>query len=246
MSLILITLGLLLLPEQQGTTVNFKSADGVEITANLYMNHPKSAPFIVLFHQARSSRGEYLEIAPRLSLMGFNSMAVDLRSGQENNGVRNETKIAAEKAMKPTQYIDAYQDIAAAMKHARKYFADSSLLIWGSSYSAALAIRYAGDQPKAIDAVLAFSPGEYFRNQGKSGDFIKEGAKNIVKPVFITSAKNEKTSWWSIFEVIPGDNKTYFLPMTAGNHGSKALWRQFGDSLKYWEAVEKFLEDFKE
>ena len=92
---------------------------------------------------------------------------------------------------------------------------------------------------------MAFSPGEYFRNQGKSADYIKEGAKNITKPVFITSAKNEKTSWWTIFEVIPGEEKTFFLPSTAGNHGSKALWRQFGDSLKYWEAVEKFLEDLK-
>jgi dienelactone hydrolase len=245
MSIFLIVLGLLTFPKQQSSEVTFKAADGVEITADLHVSHPKSAPFIVLFHQARSSRGEYLDIAPRLSLMGFNCMAVDLRSGQENNGVRNETKIAAEKAMKPTQYINAYQDMDAAIKYARKYFADSTLLIWGSSYSSALALRYAGDYPEAIDAVMAFSPGEYFRNQGKSADYIKEGAKNIRKPVFITSAKNEKTSWWSIFEAIPGEHKTYFLPTTAGNHGSKALWRQFGDSLKYWEAVEKFLKDFK-
>ena len=241
----LIVLTLLSFRQQESKLVNFKAPDGLEITANLYMAHPKTAPFVVLFHQARSSRGEYLEIAPRLNLMGFNCLAVDLRSGQENNGVRNETKIAAEKAMKPTQYINAYQDMEAAVKYAKQYLADSTLIIWGSSYSSALSLRYAGDHPDAIDAVMAFSPGEYFRNQGKSADYIKEGAKNITKPVFITSAKNEKTSWWTIFEVIPGEEKTYFLPTTAGNHGSKALWRQFGDSLKYWEAVEKFLEDLK-
>lgn len=243
MNIIILALSLLL-PSQQGSTkITFKAKDGVPITADLYMAHPKSAPFIVLFHQARSSRGEYLEIAPRLNLLGYNCMAVDLRSGNENNGLRNETKIAAEKAMKPTQYINAYQDIDAAVKYANEYFADSSLVIWGSSYSSSLSLRYAGDYPDDIDAVMAFSPGEYFRNQGKSATYIAEGAKNITKPVFITSARNEKTSWSAIFEVIPGDNKTYFLPTTAGNHGSKALWRQFGDSLKYWEAVEKFLED---
>ena len=177
--------------------------------------------------------------------MGYNCMAVDLRSGNESNGIRNETKISAEKAMKPTQYIDTYQDIDAAVKYANEYLTDSTLFIWGSSYSSALALRYAGDNPEAIDAVLAFSPGEYFRNQGKSATYIIEGAVNINKPVFITSAKNEKTSWWAIFEAIPVEDKTYFLPTTGGNHGSKALWRQFGDSLKYWEAVEKFLEDRK-
>lgn len=230
---------------QNGKVVTFKSSDGVEITADLYKSHPKSAPLIILFHQARSSRGEYLEIAPRLSRMGFNCLAVDLRSGHESNGLRNETYISAEKLMKPTQYINAYQDMDAAIKYARSYFADSTLVIWGSSYSSSLSLRYAGDNPDAVDAVMAFSPGEYFRNQGKSADYIREGAENITKPVFITSAKNEKTSWWSIFAAIPGENKTYFLPTTAGNHGSKALWRQFGDSLKYWEAVEKFLEDIK-
>ena len=200
---LLLLLSFLNLNDQKTSQITFPSRDGVEITADLYMDHPKSTPLIILFHQARSSRGDYLEIAPRLSLMGYNCMAVDLRSGSESNGVINQTKIAAEKAMKPTQYISAYQDMDAAIKYATAYFADSTVIVWGSSYSSALAIRYAGDNPDAVDAILAFSPGEYFRNQGKSATFIKEGAEKITKPVFITSARNEKTAWWSIFEAIP-------------------------------------------
>jgi len=243
-NLIIVFSSFFLVP-QEGTLIKFKSNDGIEITADLYMQHPKTAPFIVLFHQARSSRGEYLEIAPRLSLLGYNSMAVDLRSGNESNGVINETSVAAVKSMKPTQYVNAYQDIDAAVKYATEYFSDGKIIIWGSSYSSALALRYAGDNPEAIDAVLAFSPGEYFRNQGQTATYIQEGAINITKATFITSAKNEKNSWWKIYEAIPGENKSYFLPTTSGNHGSKALWRQFGDSLRYWDAVEKFLKDFK-
>ena len=34
--------------------------------ADLYIAHDASAPFILLFHQAGWSRGEYLEIAPKL------------------------------------------------------------------------------------------------------------------------------------------------------------------------------------
>ena len=43
--------------------VTFKAADGLEVVADLYMIHEKSAPFIILFHQANWSRGEYMEIA---------------------------------------------------------------------------------------------------------------------------------------------------------------------------------------
>ena len=230
---------------QEKEQINFPSNDGLELTADLYMTHDKSAPFIVLFHQARWSRGEYLEIAPHLNKLGFNCMAVDLRSGGEINGVKNLSLVAAEKAMKPTKYVDAYQDIDAAMKYARQYFAQGKLIIWGSSYSSALALRYAGEHNDEIDAVLSFSPGEYFKNQGKPATYVTEGAAKITKPVFITSAKGEKSSWWGIYEAIPSEHKTYYLPETAGNHGSRALWAKFGDSLRYWDAVEKFLESIK-
>lgn len=225
--------------------ITFPSNDGIELTADLYITTDKSAPFIVLFHQARWSSGEYKEIAPVLNSLGYNCMAVDLRSGGDVNGVKNLSVLAAKKAMKPTKYVDAYQDIDAAVKYARKYFAEGKLIIWGSSYSSALSLRYAGDNPDKIDALLSFSPGEYFKNQGKSALYITQGAKNITKPVFITSAKGEKESWWSIYEAIPNQQKTYFLPESSGNHGSKALWSKFGDSMKYWDAVEKYLKSLE-
>ena len=230
---------------QESKTITFASKDGLPITADLYMAHPKSAPLIILFHQARWSRGEYVEIAPKLNLIGFNCMAVDLRSGGEVNGIRNQTFEAAEKALKSTNYVDAYQDIEAAVEYARKYLAEGKLIIWGSSYSSALVLRYAGENPDKIDAVLSFSPGEYFRNQGKSATWISEAAAHITKPVFITSAKGEKKAWWKIYEAIPGENKTWYLPETAGNHGSRALWSKFPDSRMYWQAVEKFLNSIK-
>jgi dienelactone hydrolase len=241
MYIFILIISLLTSFDQEKKQITFPSNDGLTLTADLYMTHDKSAPFIVLFHQAQWSRGEYLETAPKLNLLGYNCLAVDLRSGGKVNDVKNMSAYEAEKGMKPTKYVDAYQDIDAAMKYARKYFAEGKLIIWGSSYSSALVIRYAGDNPDAIDAVLSFSPGEYFKSQGKSGTYIAEGAAKITKPVFITSAKGEKSSWWKIYEAIPGDQKQYFLPKTAGNHGSRALWGKFGDSIKYWQAVEEFL-----
>jgi len=230
---------------QDVQTITFNSKDGLELTADLYMPNDKAAPFIILFHQARWSRGEYQEIAPKLTILGYNCLAVDLRSGGEVNGVRNESFISAQKAMKPTKYVDAYPDIEAAVNYVEKFLAEGKIIIWGSSYSSALVLKYAGDNVTKVDAILSFSPGEYFSSQGKSKTWITESASHISQPVFITSARGEKPSWSSIFAAIPSENKTSFLPSTAGNHGSRALWSNFGDSVFYWEAVENFLNTLK-
>ena len=60
---------------QSKKKIEFSSEDGLKITADLYMVHSEEKPFIVLFHQAGWSRGEYLEIAPKLNKIGFNCMA---------------------------------------------------------------------------------------------------------------------------------------------------------------------------
>ena len=223
--------------------LTFESSDGLSVNADLYQTHPNSAPMIILFHQAGWSRGEYLEIAPKLNQRGFNCIAVDQRSGSHVNDISNKTFKNARQAMKPTQYLDALQDMEAAIKLAREKFTQGKLLIWGSSYSAALVLKLTGDGAD-VDGVLAFSPGEYFKSFGKSSDFIGSSAKNINVPVFITSARSEKKSWWSIYEAIPSDQKKYFVPETSGNHGSRALWEKFYDQKAYWAEVDKFLSQF--
>ena len=221
--------------------IKFPSEDGVEIVADLYKSNPDSATFIVLFHQAGWSRGEYLEIAPKLNLLGYNCLAIDQRSGNKVNGIENVTVKNARKAMKDTKYVDAYQDIEATVGYVKKYLTKGKVIILGSSYSSALVLKYAGDNPESIDAVLAFSPGEYFKSMGKPGDYIQSSAANIKCPSFITSAKSEKGSWWKIHESISTNVKAYYLPETSGNHGSRALWQKFSDNEGYWDAVKSFL-----
>ncbi|UXP31534.1 lysophospholipase [Reichenbachiella agarivorans] len=162
-----ILLSLSCLVSYAAETVKFKAADGVEIVADLHLSHPKSAPIIVFFHQAGWSRGEYLEIAPTLNRLGYNCLAVDLRSGNLVNGIRNETNQNARAMMRETKYSDAYQDIEAAATYAQTQ-TTNKVIIWGSSYSAALVLKYAGDYPSAVQAVLAFSPGEYFQITGQA------------------------------------------------------------------------------
>lgn len=226
-------------------TVRFPSEDGLSIEADLYMGHDNKAPFIVLFHQAGWSRGEYREIAPRLVAMGFNAMAVDARSGGAVNGVVNQTHRRARAAHKKTGYVDALPDLRAALRHARGRYARGLLIAWGSSYSSALVLRLAGTDPGLADATLAFAPGEYFGKYGKPKTWIREAAARIRKPVFITSARKEHKNWRAIYAAIPAEGKASFVPKTAGNHGSRALWKKFRDSGAYWEAVRQFLDRVK-
>ena len=224
----------------------FPSEDGLPITADAYVNLPAmGVPVIVLCHQAGWSRGEYREIAPKLNQLGFNCVAIDQRSGGEVNKVVNETNKQAKSEGKETNFADAEQDMIAALKWARKARPGSKVILWGSSYSSALALRIAGEHPELVDGVMAFAPGEYFVRFGKPEDWITTSAKKIEAPVFITSAKNELPRWQGIFDAIPGDKKTKFVPETAGNHGSRALWEKFDDNDAYWKSVKEFLEQLK-
>jgi len=224
-------------------TITFPSRDGVPVTADVYMKHPATAPFIILFHRAQWSRGEYREIASQLNKLGYNCMAVDLRSGGPTEGVDNETAKRAEKDGKGTTYIDTLPDMESATAYARKHYTRGKLAIWGSSYSASLVLKLAGDDAHYADAVLAFAPGEYFEKSGKPATWVAASARNIKIPVFITSAANEKNAWQGIFEAIPSGQKQSYLPDAGGQHGSRALWSRYPESAGYWTAVEKFLAD---
>lgn len=228
-------------------TIEFNSEDGLPITADLYLlGVPEGAPVIVLCHQAGWSRGEYREIGPKLNELGFRCIAIDQRSGGKVNDVINQTNDRAKSEEKGTNFTDAEQDMIAALNFAGQLQPQGKVILWGSSYSSALALRLAGEQPDLMDGVLAFAPGEYFGRFGKPKDWITTSAKKIEVPTFITSAKNEYPRWEEIFNAIPGDKKAKFVPETEGNHGSRALWEKFDDHEDYWKQVTKFLEQFKD
>ena len=221
--------------------ISFPSQDGLKIDAFLSTDKNCSKPFILLFHQAHYSRGEYIEIIPKLNAMGFNVMAVDLRNGNEVNGIVNETSDRAFERDLDINYFATVPDIEASISYARKHLATGALLLWGSSYSASL-VLFVADHTFGIDAVLAFSPGEYYKKQGKK--FIQENVTHLNQAIFITSTRDEKKYWWEIYQAIPSKNKSYFLPTSKGIHGAKALWENNPSHLKYWGAVTEFLERY--
>lgn len=224
------------------STVTFPTTDNLTVTADLYWTGDATKPFIILFHQARYSRGEYLEIAPKLNALGYNCLAVDQRSGSAANGITNETAKAAKAAGLSTNYPDAYPDLEAALAYVVATYAPTKLIVWGSSYSSSLVLVLASEHPDEIAAVLSFSPGEYFKLDDKK---IADYAKNITQPVFITSAKSEEKDWRSIADQITSAGSVFFVPQASGQHGSSTLNNNVSGHEEYWAAVEQFLASLK-
>jgi alpha-beta hydrolase superfamily lysophospholipase len=220
--------------------ISFPSVDGLPISANLYNNN-KRFPVILLCHQARYNKAEYDEIAINLYKKGFNLIAIDQRSGGTLSGKENETFVQATKLGKPTNYLDAEQDIHAAIDFAYKKY-NKKIILWGSSYSSTLALYFANANDK-IKAVIAFSPGDYFGEQKKS---LKEELSNFCKPMFVTSSSEEAPELKKLLTNIAWNkSQVQFIPKEKGKHGSKALWKDNPDNEEYWIALNVFLEKLK-
>ena len=219
--------------------VNFFSKDSLLITANLYEEN-FNYPYIVLFHQARFSRGEYKEIAPKLTNLGYNCLAVDLRSGDYVNNVYNETAKRARDKNLSTSYLDALPDIEAAIEYAYN-ISKKPVVVFGSSYSASLALIVAKKNP-LVKAVVVFSPGEYFGEKLN----IQNSIIGFDKPVFIACSQREYPYVEQLALNIPADLKTIFYPKNhPGEHGAKALWSTNPSNKEYWLALLMFFNKLK-
>lgn len=221
---------------QQKTT--FPSSDGLTITADLYVQD-KSNPYIILFHQANYSRGEYIETAPRLLKLGYNCLAVDLRSGKEVNFIQNETAAAAREKHLGTEYLDAEKDMLAAIEYIKKMSKERVILL-GSSYSASLTMRISKNNP-SVKAAIVFSPGEYFAKIK-----LKEEIANFDKPLFIGSTASEYPYIKEMVADINSNFISWFVPSkTKGIHGSRALWSTSPENEECWMALLQFFRKMK-
>ncbi len=223
--------------EVQATAVELKAADGVEVFGDTRaVQNPKA--LILLFHQAGSNRSEYATIAPRLAKAGYSTLVIDQRSGGDMFGAHNAT---VDKLGHSADYLDALQDLEAALAWAHADGRNAPVIVWGSSYSAALVFLLAARHPHDIAAVMAFSPGEYL---GKP-HLVRDAAAKVTVSVYVTSAKNgeEIAAAKDILSAAVSKSKTQFVPKTAGVHGSSTLRadRDPEGADENWQAVMTFL-----
>ena len=218
--------------------VTFLAGDGLRITADVYIEN-KNNPFIILLHQANYSRGEYIDIAPRLVKLGFNCMAIDLRAGNKINFVENETAELARLQQKANTLYDAKADIEAAIRFVRGY-TQYPVILLGSSYSASLSLVVAA-QNNQVEAVVAFSPGEYF----SPDKFVKDEIKGLKKPLFIASSEHDFLYISAMLADIPIEFKTFYTSDGESVQGAKALWPDQNNSEECWFNLILFLNKFK-
>lgn len=217
-------------------TITFKAEDGLLVTADL-IEYDENYPYILFFHQAGSSRGEYKETARKFVKLGYNCLVVDLRSGDEINFVDNETAALAKKEGKSTGYLDSEQDIVAAINYIWNK-KPIPMVLFGSSYSASLCLKVAKGNEK-VKAVIAFSPGEYFAPLYD----VKKGLDGFDKKVLVCSSQRENRYSEEMFADVDSSLKKLFSPKGGkGDHGAKALWRSCLQSQEYWLELSFFFQ----
>ncbi|OEK02442.1 hypothetical protein BFP97_13330 [Roseivirga sp. 4D4] len=216
--------------------VSFNAPDGLMITANLYETGA-GLPVVLLCHQAGYNKYEYADIAPKLNEMGFNVMAIDQRSGGSFGGQSNATFERAKSAGLETGFLDAEQDIEAAVNFLYEKYG-KQVILWGSSYSSSLAL-FIGDSNERVSAMISFSPGDYF---GDAKPSLSTVFKSVEKPFLVTSSKEEAKALSSLIEGAQLNQKqSQFIPQGQGYHGSRALWEGQEGGEEYWSQVTSFL-----
>ncbi|WP_010545982.1 alpha/beta hydrolase [Sphingomonas elodea] len=216
--------------------VTLTAADGVKI-AGVYTRAAKPRALLLLFHQAESGKDEYALLAPQLAQAGYSSLRIDQRAGGTLYGVNETVKALGHSA----DYAAAKRDLDAAFAwgQAQKL----PIILWGSSYSAALVFLLAAEHPGQVQAVLAFSPGEYLDDKGA----VARAAAKVTAPVFVTSARDtrEADAARTILKASPAAINTQFFATQGGVHGSSTLLRMKNPdgAQDAWRATLKFLGD---
>lgn len=215
-----------------------KAADGQAVFARFYPADGQAKGVVLMFHQARSNMEEYTPIAPRVAKLGYDCVTIDQRSGGDMWGAKNRT---AARYAGANDFQAAYADLEGALTWAQgqKY---KKIVAWGSSYSASLTLRLASEH-SAISAVLVFSPGEYF---GQNGLVAGWNAKVRVPALFAFTKDESINGGLKLYDAagdFPGRKRDVMVMSKDGVHGSSALRedRNPKSNATYWASVELFL-----
>lgn len=118
----------------------------------------------------------------------------------------------------PATYEQAKPDLVAALEWGGQQHLP--VVLWGSSYSAALVFEVAAEHAAEVSAVVAFSPGEYFGDDQP----IAHAAARVRVPIYVTSAPSDEEvqAARAILAASPAKVKTQYVPQF-GVHGSSTL-----------------------
>lgn len=219
--------------------VSWPTSDNRTVHATWYGSVGPPKGIIMAMHQAgANARGEYAPIIPRLAEAGWDVVAVDLREGGSRFGSVNRTASAEAGS---GDYCAAAPDILGGISYVRGVRADIPLVLMGSSYSGALALRAGAFHNNDVSAVIAFSPANSGPMESCRGEDATEG---LLAPILALrpAGEMERESSRVQFERFREQgHQTYVAD--PGTHGASMLVeeRVGGDVEDTWTVVEEFL-----
>ncbi|MDH3670673.1 MAG: alpha/beta hydrolase [Gammaproteobacteria bacterium] len=216
------------------TEIAFSAADGARVFATHARAKTPTKKIVLLFHQAGSNRHEYDPITPELNEAGFDTLAVDQRSGGRKWGHPNKTVDAMGHS---ASYAQAYPDLQGALTWAidQRY---TAIIAVGSSYSASLNFLLASENPHRLTAGASFSPGEYFPDK----DRVKRAASKVKIPYYVTAGAHasEEQRVGEVLSLVNSANVKRYRA-NSGVHGASTLRADVNPN-----GYRKNLEHFKE
>ena len=231
----------LALPAAGAEPVQLTAADGVKGFGEVWRAPGAKPPVLLAFHQAGSSSAEYAPIAPRLVQAGFTVLAIDQRSGDGAFGGSNRTAAALGRE---AGYEQALPDLEAALAWAKANANGAPIVVWGSSYSAALVFLLVAAHPGEVSGLLAFSPGEYLGRKTA----VRDAARKVTVPVYVdqASSADEVTQSAAILQAVSSADKQQLISKARSTHGSSTLRADSNaaGAEAHWKAVLKFLSRF--
>jgi hypothetical protein len=223
----------------QKSEVTFMSADSLRLSADNYFLHD-TLPYLVMVHEQGSSKGEFYSIADRFMKMDLNCLAVDVRNGGDSRYFSNKTVKRMRKGDFGSYFTDVENDIKAAIHFAQERTSKDVYLL-GAGANGSLCMKIAREEP-LVRAVIAMSPGEFFRPALNIEDTIS----GLEKPLLVTATVLEFPYIEQMVSGVAEEYKTLFKPETAeGERGTSALLPDNPTSGEYWLALLLFFKELK-
>lgn len=221
------------------STVYLYSADSLLITADEYVT-ADTLPYLVLLHEQGSSRGEYVNILHRFQKMNFNCLVPDLRNGGNSGYMTNETAKRSRSNKYSKKAKDIEGDIRAAVDYAAMKSGEKVILV-GAGANGSLALKAAREMDP-VKAVIALSPGEFFRSEFSVEDTIA----GIEKPVLVLSSKMELPYMEQLLSGVDEQYKELFVPEDhEGRRGTGALTGKNPSQSAYWLSILLFFKELQ-
>jgi len=247
--------------EADGKYINFKSFDQVEMSAYLtYSSLDTIKGTIILLHGIRAKKEHFYELSNKLALLGFNSIALDLRAHGQSQGAHCTFGVKEKRDI--SELIDILQ---------KEENITQNIGVWGQSLGGAIGLQALAHDDRLKFGIIesTFSDFKTITNDyvsyhagfnirpltnylvGRAGEIAEfdpdeakplESCEKIEQPILIVHGNRDKRISINYaranFEKIASKNKT-FIEIEGANHLN--VWDIGGD--QYFDQALQFLNE---